>query len=49
MYNDLVTPGPVIIDGTPLEVDMDYIYLGQLMVLSKYNFRKEADRRIRLD
>lgn len=32
MYNNLVAPGSVIIDGSRLKVIKEYIYLKQVMV-----------------
>ncbi|KAG6463957.1 uncharacterized protein LOC115452713 [Manduca sexta] len=48
MFNKHVVPGPISVDGIPLEVVQDYVYLGQTIQLGRHNFEREADRRIRL-
>lgn len=48
MVNRIASPGPVVVNGVPLEVVDEYIYLGQLLQLGRNNFEGEIDRRIRL-
>ena len=48
MFNGHVITGPIYVDGTPLEVVREDIYLGQCIQLGKNNFGKEVDRRIQL-
>ncbi|XP_047543296.1 uncharacterized protein LOC125075632 [Vanessa atalanta] len=48
MFNRHVVPGPIYVEGKPLEVVSEYTYLGQVIQVGRNNFEKEADRRIRL-
>ncbi|CAK1581620.1 unnamed protein product [Parnassius mnemosyne] len=48
MFNVLVTPMPVVIGSTKLEVVDEYAYLGQIVQLGKCNFNREVNRRIQL-
>ena len=48
MFNTHTMPGPVMIDGVPLEVVDHYVYLGQSIQLGKNSFEREASRRIQL-
>ena len=48
MFNDLVDPEPIAVNGVPLEVVQQYVYLGQILQLGKNNFEREANRRIQL-
>lgn len=46
MFNELVDPGPVAVNGVPLEVVQEYVYLGQTLQLGRNNFEREPNRRI---
>ncbi|XP_072931484.1 uncharacterized protein [Epargyreus clarus] len=46
MSNVHVTPVPVVVDGTPLEVVDEYNYLGQTIQMGKSNFERKVTRRI---
>ncbi|RVE40262.1 hypothetical protein evm_015088, partial [Chilo suppressalis] len=48
MFNELVDPGLVAVNGVPLEVVQEYVYLGQTLRLGRNNFEREANRRIQL-
>ncbi|CAG4978179.1 unnamed protein product [Parnassius apollo] len=48
MFNVHVTPMPVVVASTMLEVDDEYVYLGQIVRLGKSNFDREVNRRIQL-
>ncbi len=48
MFNDHVTPQPICVDGIPLEVVQEYVYLGQTIQFGRHNFEREASRRIQL-
>ena len=48
MLNAHVTPTPIKIGDSTLEVVDDYVYLGQTVQLGRSNFEKEVNRRIRL-
>ncbi|RVE46970.1 hypothetical protein evm_008354 [Chilo suppressalis] len=48
MFNELVDPGLVAVNGVPLEVIQEYVYLGQTLRLGRNNFEREANRRIQL-
>ncbi|CAH2092277.1 unnamed protein product [Euphydryas editha] len=48
MSNVHVTPVPVVVDGTALEVVDEYVYLGQTIRMGKSNFEREVTRRIQL-
>ncbi|CAG5058806.1 unnamed protein product [Parnassius apollo] len=48
MFNVHVTPMPVIVGSTMLEVVDEYVYLGQIVRLGKSNFDREVNRRIQL-
>ena len=48
MSNVHVSPTPVLLGGSPLEVVDDYVYLGQTVQLGKSNFEKEVNRRTQL-
>ncbi|CAK1580164.1 unnamed protein product [Parnassius mnemosyne] len=49
MFNVHVTPMPVVVRNTKLEVVDEYVYLGQIVRLGKSNFDREVNRRIQLD
>ncbi|CAK1584698.1 unnamed protein product [Parnassius mnemosyne] len=48
MFNVHVTPMPVVVGNTKLEVVDEYVYLGQIVRLGKSNFDREVNRRIQL-
>ncbi|CAG4968657.1 unnamed protein product [Parnassius apollo] len=48
MFNVHVTPMPVVVGSTMLEVVDEYVYLGQIVRLGKSNFDREVNRRIQL-
>ncbi|CAK1582477.1 unnamed protein product [Parnassius mnemosyne] len=48
MFNVHVTPMPVVVRSTKLEVVDEYVYLGQIVRLGKSNFDQEVNRRIQL-
>lgn len=48
MFNELVDPRPVAVNGVPLEVVQEYVYLGQTLRLGRNNFERESNRRIQL-
>ncbi|CAH2067222.1 unnamed protein product, partial [Iphiclides podalirius] len=48
IFNDLVIPNPVTVGNVTIDVVKDYIYLSQKTQLSRDNFNREIDRRIRL-
>ncbi|CAK1586319.1 unnamed protein product [Parnassius mnemosyne] len=48
MFNVHVTPMPVVVGSTKLEVVDEYVYLGQIVRLGKSNFDREVNRRIQL-
>ncbi|CAK1600115.1 unnamed protein product [Parnassius mnemosyne] len=48
MFNVHVTPMPVAIRSTKLEVVNEYVYLGQIVLLGKSNFDREVNRRMQL-
>lgn len=48
IFNEHVIPGPIVINGGPLEVVREYVYLGKTLKFGKNNFEKETDRRIQL-
>ena len=48
MFNTQIMPEPIIVDGVPLEVDTEYVFLGQTIQLGRNNFEREADRIIQL-
>lgn len=48
MVNEHITPVPITVADTPLEVVQEYVYLGQILQLGKNNFEKELSRRIQL-
>ena len=48
MSNVHVTPMPVVVEGVPMEVVDEYIYLGQVIRMGKSNFQREVTRRIQL-
>ncbi|CAK1577928.1 unnamed protein product [Parnassius mnemosyne] len=46
MFNVHVTPMPVVVGNTKLEVVDEYVYLGQIVRLCKSNFDREVNRPI---
>ncbi|KAJ0169495.1 hypothetical protein K1T71_015082 [Dendrolimus kikuchii] len=48
MFNEHVMPRPVNVDGSPLEVVQEYVYLGQKIQVGKHGLEREANRRIQL-
>ncbi|CAG4999976.1 unnamed protein product [Parnassius apollo] len=48
VFNIHVTPMPVVVGSTMLEVVDEYVYLGQIVLLGKSNFDREVNRRIQL-
>ncbi|KAI8430387.1 hypothetical protein MSG28_000676 [Choristoneura fumiferana] len=48
MFNEHVSPEPIAVQGSVLEVVKEFVYLGLTMQLGKNKFEKEANRRIQL-
>ncbi|KAJ0178721.1 hypothetical protein K1T71_005496 [Dendrolimus kikuchii] len=48
MFNEHVMPRPVNVDGSPLEVVQEYVYLLQKIQVGKHGLEREANRRIQL-
>ena len=48
MFHEHVTPEPIAVNGSTLEVVREYIYLGLTLQLGKNNFERETSRRIQL-
>jgi hypothetical protein len=48
MFNEHIVPEPVSVEGVPLEVVQEYVYLGQKLQLGRDNFEGEITRRVQL-